>query len=890
MRDKFFHAIARVATIHPWRVLTIALILTAVSSVYSIATIHLNANSDELVSKKLAYHKRYIDFLREFGDEEYLYVVIDAKGDDKKAKRFITELAGRLNGISGIKQIIWKVDNPVLEKNFMLYLSIDELKTLDGMLTSGPFAVKNITSWNGFAPMFSAFADRMERPVFKGDEDELSHGFSFLDGLVDDMSDSINGVSKPYKSRIQRMFFGKDDSFDTDGFYRNGDLFFILLMPEKNFGTLGVIEKPLKEIRYAIADTRSKYSGVTAGLTGRPVLEADEMLTSNRDMTRATILAFILVGILFIIAFRSVSRPLLAVASLAMGISWTFGLVAIVFGFINILSIVFTLILIGASIEYGIHIVARYQEELARNGGDVVSAITSSLTTSGRADVTSALTTAAAFLTLLWTDFTALAQLGFIAASGILFCLMSMLIVLPAMLVLCDGRRNKDKLVSVKPFGLSPIAFIYKKPWVVGIIFIVITAVSVPFLFGIKFDNNLLNLQAKGLESVRFEHMIFEKSSETTWFARSVANDIATSHKKAIAFSKLASVRRVDDVERILPEHQSQKIGIVRKMAPAFDKISFKASSKGENIRDLAFQLGRISSAIGSLENAAFRSGRVDAVEELDKFGAKIKKLAELIKSADKDEIFRLNNFKNDFFADLHKQIGILVTGMHPTHISLSDIPDNILRRFVSSKGRYALFIYPKENIWNPDALKRFVNDIRSVNKNVLGTPIEVYESGRIMRGTFMRSAVLAFILICILAWLDFRSIRAAALAVMPLAVGIAWLVGFMGLFRIPFNMANFFSIPILIGIGVDFGVHIVHRISRSQSSSEAILSSTGGGVFLTAMTNAVGFGTMMMASHRGIASLGRIMAIGSVCCLIAVMVALPLAAKSIGFARFNNR
>jgi predicted RND superfamily exporter protein len=115
----------------------------------------------------------------------------------------------------------------------------------------------------------------------------------------------------------------------------------------------------------------------------------------------------------------------------------------------------------------------------------------------------------------------------------------------------------------------------------------------------------------------------------------------------------------------------------------------------------------------------------------------------------------------------------------------------------------------------------------------------------------------------------------------MPLVVGIAWLVGAMGLFGIPFNMANFFAIPILIGIGVDFGVHLVHRI-KSDGTAAAMGSSTGKGVVLTAAANAVGFGAMMMAAHRGIASLGQIMAVGALCCLAAALIAMPPVARLI--------
>jgi hypothetical protein len=861
----------------------IALFITIVSAAYSTSTIKLNANLDELVSEDLDYHRRYLDFLEEFGDEEYLYVVADSAGDMTRAKQFIMSLAARLQKVDGLKHVIWKIDNPVLERNFLLYLTPKQLDTIRGILTEGPFTAGNIASWQDFAPLFGGLADRISKPVSAEDEEELSQGFTFIDDLLGGIAAVLSGGT-PNESGMQSLFFGDDGTFDADGFYRNGDLFFLMIMPEKDFTTMEVIEKPLADIRWAISETRAEFPGLDAGLTGRPVLSADEIATSDRDMTRATLLAIVLVGIFFMIFFGSISRPVLAMFSLIMGISWTFGVVALLYGTLNLLSIVFTLILIGASIEYAIHLVARYQEELSQTG-DIETSMSRALVTSGRADLTSAFTTAAAFLTIIWSDFTALSELGIIAASGIILCLTAMLVVLPAMITLRDRKRAPMDLKKVRPFAIPGLAFIYRKPWVLAVASLVVTAIFVPFISRTGFDNNLLNLQAKGLESVKYEHLIIDKSSETTWFARAIADSIEESEEKTKLFAALPTVRRVDDIERILPKNQQEKQAIVSQIAPAFKNLTFAEPSGEVDRKALVSELEKIADALGRLENDAFSAGRTDAVKELEKFGARVREAITAMEGAAPEMLSRLGEFQRAFLEDLQKNLGILSTGMNPDKIVVTDLPEDLVARFKSPKGRYALFIYPKDNIWDPDALSKFVADIRKVDEESLGTPIEVHESSRLMRATFVRSAVLAFIIICLLVWMDFRSFRCVLLAVAPLVVGLLWLFGAMGLFGIPFNMANFFAIPILIGIGVDFGVHLVHRLKRERSLS-AMTTSTGKGVILTAVTNAVGFGAMMMAAHQGISSLGQIMAVGAVCCLAAALVALPPLAKFFNFGR----
>lgn len=875
MRIRFFTWIARLSSAHPKKVVVLGGLFAIISMLLAVTNISLNSNLDELVSEKLDYHKRYIEFLKEFGDEEYLYVVVDASDDLPSSKKFMEALGTKIKNLPDIKQVIWKIENQALERNFLLYLTPSQLSVLSKMTTQGPFSVKNIASWDGFAPMFGALASRISGPVSPADEAELATGFTFMDGLIDDMTNALERDAT-YRSRLQALFFGDGDTFDPDGFLKNGSLLFILIMPLKDYSTTAVIARPLEEIRRAIATTKAEFPGIDAGLTGRPALAADEIATSSRDMTIATIIALSLVSIIFISFFKCLGRPFCAVISLVMGISWTFGFVAIAFGTLNILSNVFALLLIGAAIEYSVYIVARYEEELAKTG-DVSEAVNNALTTTGMANVTSAVTTAAAFCTLIWTDFTALAQLGIIAAVGIIFCLVAMLFVLPSLLVMGDSRKSVSSLRKTRSFAFPKIVQLYKRPSVVFAFAILAVVGLMIFVPRVGFDNNLLNLQAKGLESVKYEHLIIEKSSETTWFARATADTVAESHRKAEEFRKLESVRRVDDIERIVPEGQDAKIAMVKDMAPAFEGLKFREVGDSIDARMLMFELGRLASSLDRLEEEAFSSGRPDAVEELGRFKEKVEGLVLGIGMADENSLLSLGRMQSLFFDDLHKNLNILSSGMNPSKISIKDLPSDLSGRFVSPQGRYSLMIYPKENIWDPPRLAKFVDEIRGVDPQVIGTPIEVHESARIMRKTFARSGVLAFVLICVIVWFDFRSKRAMVTALTPLVAGLLCLFGTMGLIGLKFNMANFFAIPILIGTGVDFGVQLTHRLRRERGF-KALGTSTGKGLIMTALANGAGFGSMMIAHHLGLKSLGEILVIGCAFCLIAAFfVAAPL-------------
>jgi len=892
MRTRFFTWLGKWIPRHPWKIVVVALLLTAASAYLAITKLSLDADQDNLISEKLAYHKRYKDFLREFGDQEYLYLVIEANGDLSRAKAFVRAAAERLARLPDIREVTYKIDNPALEKSFLLLLTQDELKSLSDMVGGGAFSIQRFAALSGLEGLFNTINEEIKKPLSPAEEKKLTLGFTFLDGLVRSLDDAVT-KGAPYESKLEELFFG-GGYFDPEGYLvtKNKKFVLCLIMPSKDYSTLAVIEEPLRRIRSAIDETKKEFPGVSAGLTGRPVLAADEMATSSRDMNMATILAIVAVAVIFIVSFRSITRPLLAMTALVMGIVWTYGFVTIAFGTLNLLSIVFAIILVGASIEYGIHVVARYQEELARHR-HIDEAIRKTLLAIGKADLTSAATTAGAFATLLFTNFRALKQLGAIASMGIMFCLATMIFVLPSMLVIRDHYRYGKRTV---PAGEMPrpavrvsfISNLYFRPALILIIAAIATAILAPFAGRVSFDFNLLNLQAKGMESVEYEHKLIADSDESTWFANAVVNTPAESAGLAEKFRKLPTVRKVEDITSIVPLDQKARMFLIRRMAPAFEKIPpypplEKGGMRDSSMQTLVQKISQFEESLAKIEDEAFSAGRIDAVEELEGFRERLTSLVKHL-GENQDAAGRIGEFETAFFKDLHDKLDLLASGMHPAPLKIGDLPETIRHRFISPNGRYTLYITPKEDIWNQENLKRFVADLRGVDANVLGTPIEVYESGRIMVRAFLISGILAFIVIFVFVLMDFHAIKPALMAALPLVLGGLWLLCFMGLFRISFNLANFFAIPIIIGVGVDSGVHIIHRL-KQERELPALGRATGTSVLLTAATNFIGFGMMMIAAHRGIASLGKIMAMGTVCCAVAALLVMPpIAWRIMGF------
>ena len=128
---------------------------------------------------------------------------------------------------------------------------------------------------------------------------------------------------------------------------------------------------------------------------------------------------------------------------------------------------------------------------------------------------------------------------------------------------------------------------------------------------------------------------------------------------------------------------------------------------------------------------------------------------------------------------------------------------------------------------------------------------------------------------ISILVWLHFRSVACVLLSLLPVSLGLLWMIGFMGIFEVPFNPANIMTLPLIIGIGVTNGIHILNRFSEEAKPS-LLARSTGKAVLISGLTTIAGFGSLMVAQHRGISSLGFVMAIGTATCMLAGVTVLP--------------
>jgi len=227
---------------------------------------------------------------------------------------------------------------------------------------------------------------------------------------------------------------------------------------------------------------------------------------------------------------------------------------------------------------------------------------------------------------------------------------------------------------------------------------------------------------------------------------------------------------------------------------------------------------------------------------------------------------------------DLARTLRRLRQNLHPTPIGLDDVPAQLRRRFVGRSGRFLLQIQPKVDIWDRRGAQRFIDELRSVDPDVTGTPVITFEAIRYMERAYKQGTLYAFLLVGVLTALTVRRMRETALAMIALGLGTLWTVGLMSLCGLPFNLGNVFGFPLVLGAGAEFGLNVVLRYREGREHGGPLLPrSTFLAVLFNGLTTVVGFGSLMTAAHRGIFGLGLLLTLGMIATLGASLIVLPV-------------
>jgi predicted RND superfamily exporter protein len=371
-------------------------------------------------------------------------------------------------------------------------------------------------------------------------------------------------------------------------------------------------------------------------------------------------------------------------------------------------------------------------------------------------------------------------------------------------------------------------------------------------------------MQAVGLESVELERRLLSECNQSVWYALSIADNREQLLARKAKFNALPTVERTEEIVSLMPGEEEIK-------QPIIQQINGRLSDLPERPPLIAItKPEKLGEALGQLQALVMRTGRAE------KCARQLEQIRHLLRSMPVDDCYRsISLFQQQMAGDLLSRLHVLRQVANPEPPQLSDLPASLVNRFVGQHGRHLLKIYGRGNIWDTEALTQFVADVRSVDPHVTGNPLQAHEASAEMMGSYQQAAIYSMLVIIGVLVLNFRSLTYSLIAALPLAVGVLQTFGLLGFLNIPLNPANLIALPLILGIGVDYGVHIVHEF-RECKGPYRMSPGTAVAVLVDALTTIVGFGSLMIATHQGLQSLGRVLTIAVTCCLFSSLVMLP--------------
>jgi len=763
-------------------------ILASIAGGYYASKLRLESDLAELLPDTFESVKALHKIKQEIGAVGHLRIILESKRFGA-AKKLADEIAGRLQSSPFVKYVEYKNDIEFYNKNSLLYLSVDELDSLQVSIRNKIDAEKQKLN-----------------PLFVDD--------LFEDESDDTEDDGLSTFEEKYKDQELREYYTNADS----------TVLVIKVYPTGTSTSISYIQKMLADVRTRVnAAAPQTYSDDMKVLYGGSFKNRlDEFQVVKKDILGTAYYGFGGIFLLIIVYFRKILGALLITLTLIFSLSWTFGVAYLFIGTLNTITGFLFVILFGLGIDYGIHAFARYVES-RRAGLGFEDSIAKLFCYTGKALVTTAITTAAAFFSLTVMDFKGFSELGFISGVGIMFALIAMVFVLPAFITLFDRLG----LLKIQPATLNGPNFQQRKfPFSRPILIVssILTLVSVWALFKVKFEYDFTNLRAITEE----RQIVSEKTKGVFTLSESPAVILADSRQEIEEI--VATVKRIIRRDTLSPT--------IKTVRSIYSLVPDKQPEKLARIKDIRQLVEREADGV--------------------------------VKGADKKRLDRLKQYLDvkDTF-------------------SMQDVPEKLKRAFMTKKGEIGnfVFIYPSVALRdgkNAIAFREDVHEIKTPSGKTYyaaSSNIVLAEMLVIMLREGKQAVLLTIFVVFLIVLADFRNLKATLLVLSPLMIGVILMIGAMYLFDLKWNLFNIVVIPSVMGIGVDNGVHIFHRYAEEGDGSLIhVLKNTGLAITMTTLTTIVGYSGLIAARHPGLNSIGDLALIGISLTFLTAVVFLPAA------------
>ncbi len=879
MRKKFLHLIARWSVTRTWW-MTVGILVLTLFFGYRASTLQMRTGFDSLLPGDNPRTAEFNRILEEFENESNIMLL--AKGNEDSLKAYARGVKPLLEDFDKwVANVHIQIPEDFYRRNALKLLPPDQLDNFGSMFYD-PNLVPFLHNLN------NSFEGEYQRndEALQSRRDELD-AVRFLDGLemfVDLQSAVMNGevIEDVGQKAVDAITFG-----ETFMLSPNKEMILIFIEPTFNMMIEPAeLQESVDGIEKIIKEASTQY-GVTAGLTGSIVLGRDEYKAFTSDSWTVSILALIGIFILFVISFRMWVSPLLAILTVIMGVTWAMGFSSFLVEYLSMMTAMMSVILIGLGIDFSVHIISGYTEK--RNQGlDVQISMQETLLRFGPGIMTGGITTGLAFLTLMISETVGMQEMGLMAGVGIIFTMLATIIILPTMLVIRERLlKNFNKSLPPKdvsyPFLGRIAEFTAKYRWIMGIFFLLITG----FLFNrgvnMSVDYNYLNMEPVGLESIKLQEELIEAFDLSSDFVMFTTDNLDDARELTRQAREMETTGWVESISDYLPDSDGleEQYRFLQDLRRNLENREIRKQMSSHDMNMYRKEMERLEANIIELQDLAFLGGQDKVYDKA------IKLVGEAGDSLDRGNITQFINaldtgltkieltYFQQQFSKAFKSTIIEMANTEP--LTLENLPSEIKNRFTGKSGNIFLInVYPEKNIWEDSRfLYRFTDEATELSEKATGLPPIFVELMDIMSKDGKKATYLAIIAVFLVLLLDFRSLKYALVGMVPLIFGAIWMTGLMEISGLKFTMMNILAVPLIIGIGIDDGVHILHRW-KIEKNLDIVYRSTGKAILLTSLTTMLGFGSLWFATYRGLGSMGIALFIGVGTCFLATLFIIP--------------
>jgi hopanoid biosynthesis associated RND transporter like protein HpnN len=836
----------------PKTIIAVVVALTAVNVWYARGHLGINTDTADMISPELSWRRDFIAFRVGFpARDRNIVIVVDAETPDSAAVVAADLAAALRREPERFHSVFAAGEGEFFERNGLLYLSMTELEELgDRLAAAQPLLGLLSNRFNG-AGVLSVVETTL------GDVGASGRDAAELDSLYAELAHTLAAAAM---GELRTLAWSELVLGPESGSPRA----LLLVQPTLDFDRVRPARDAIERIREIAAGLETAQDPtLRVRLTGTIALEDEELASVASGATWTGLSSLALVILVLWWALRSPVEIAISLVTLLAGLVGTTAFAALAVGHLNLVSVAFAVLYLGLGADFVLHLFLRFRE-LRALGRDVGAALIETAHGVGTSLLIAAATTAVGFYAFMPTSFDGVSELGLIAGTGILISLAYSVTLLPALVTVIPARFDTLP-AAVFP---RPPAWLRRPRFVIPIAAVLAFAslLALPY---VRFDGDPIHLRDPDTESVEALRDLAAGGTAPLYDLVALADDSATAQRWAREVAELPEVRRVVTIDSLVPEDQDEKqlvledIGLV--MGPNFATLVEQAP----DVEGLRTELSQLRSTLSTRADiSATERSLLDAVTAL---------LADLDARGLEGGREGLLSLDADLTVGLARALERLAMGLEARPFERADLPPELAARYINAQGQELVEIAPAENVADRDAAERFVTSVRAVVPNATGLPVVYEEAAATVVRSFQLAFAYAFAMVFLLLFVFLRRLGDVVLVLLPIVFASAVTAAVTVWLGIPFNFANIITLPLLVGIGVDNGIHLVHRMrTEPPEHGDPLATSTSRAVVACALTTIASFGSLAFSPHLGMASMGQVLTLGMTITLLTTILLTP--------------